>query len=434
MGVKRPEEYSLRISVIMPIYNAGEYLLQSLNSLQNQTLKEFELICVDDASTDVRTKQILKEYEKTFDSICVIYLKRNVGAGEARNIGFSKAKGECVIFLDADDIFDKQMLEAMYIRLQQEKSEVCICGYEKFFCENRSKKTNIVNARAYDKDNLNEDWLCYNSPNPWTKLCRRDFIIKNNIFFPHLLSCEDVYWSCLVQIKAKKICFYETKPLISYRADNSNQITAVRSGLYIYDSMLEVVKRVKEEHLDKDIMKSVILLFIWLEIGEIRRAKQTDDIEQCHLLTRKILAEYMNDISYCSEFYNGLFYSFMLPDFIKTRFPYSMSFLEQLTLSKEKIVSYLTCRRTKVLWGNGKRGEAFQHFCNNYGIELFGVADSKNIDIGEITSYSYKIISTDEAMEKADLIIASNLIVFENIKKMENNKLVLNLQDFCPLG
>lgn len=433
MGIKRHKKYALYISIIMPIHNTGEYLIHSLKSLHNQTLKNFELICVDDASADVRTIQILKEYERIFDFIHIIYLKRNVGAGEARNIGFASARGEYVIFLDADDIFDRHMLEVMYNGLRQEKAEVCICGYEKFFRADGKMKTEIVRVRAYDKDNLSDDWLLYNSPNPWTKLCRRDFLIRNNIFFLSIPSCEDVFWSCLVQIKARKICFYEDKPLVSYRTDNPRQITATRSGLYIYNAMLEVLKRVEEEHLGEDIMKSVILLFIWLEIGEIRRAKKTDEIEQCHLSSQRVLSKYIDNISYCSELYNGLLYSFMLSDFIEKRFPYNMSFLEQLTLSKESIVKKLDQRERIVLWGNGKRGEAFQQFCKNNSIDLWAIADSENKDVGEVTAYGYKIISTDEALRQADLMVASNYVIFQYLKKMENDKRIFNLQDFCPL-
>lgn len=425
------------ISVVMPVYNTGEYLRQSLTCLINQTFTNFELICIDDASTDKKTKQILKEYENKSDKIHIIYLKSNVGAAEARNIGLLEASGNYIMFLDADDLFDACMLEMMYHKIQDTSSEVCICGYERFYFENGIKNYSVEKSRTYDKNNLKEDWLLYNSPNPWTKLCKKSFLIENSILFQSIPACNDVYWSCFVQIKAKKVCFIEDRQFVSYRACNPRQISANKSVLCIYYAMAEVLKKVVEDQMEDDILKSVILLFIWLEVGEIRRAKKNNEARHCHFLTRKILVEYVKDIVYQSEFYNGLLYSFMLPDFIEKRFPISMSFLEQLNLSREKIMMSLHNATHIVLWGNGKRGEAFQQFCNNYGIELMGVTDIKNECIGLITPYGNRIISTKIALFQADLIIASNLSIFQELKRKiddEVNCLIFNLQEYCPLN
>ena len=118
-----------RISIIMPVYNTGNYLIESLESLRGQTFADFEIICVDDASSDPKTIQILNEYQEKESRLSVIHLSINVGAGEARNIGFLRAVGEYVIFLDADDIYCKDMLRKMYNKIVEEKADVCHCGF-----------------------------------------------------------------------------------------------------------------------------------------------------------------------------------------------------------------------------------------------------------------------------------------------------------------
>ena len=98
---------NIKVSVIMPIYNAENFLKQSLDCLLQQTLKEIEIICVEDGSTD-GTFKILKQYAKEDNRIKIIRQK-NQGAGSARNRGLKEAKGEAVIFLDSDDLFHREI-------------------------------------------------------------------------------------------------------------------------------------------------------------------------------------------------------------------------------------------------------------------------------------------------------------------------------------
>ena len=96
------------VSVIIPVYNAEKFLKQCLNSVISQTLKEIEIICVDDGSTD-NTNAILKAFSEKDQRITVIH-QQNAGAGAARNNGLRRAKGKYLSFLDADDFFEKTML------------------------------------------------------------------------------------------------------------------------------------------------------------------------------------------------------------------------------------------------------------------------------------------------------------------------------------
>ena len=95
-----------KVSVIIPVYNVEDYLRQCLDSVINQTLKDIEIICVDDGSTD-KSLEILHEYEKK-DSRITVLTQKNQYAGVARNVGMSVATGKYFVFLDSDDFFEPE--------------------------------------------------------------------------------------------------------------------------------------------------------------------------------------------------------------------------------------------------------------------------------------------------------------------------------------
>lgn len=115
------------ISIIIPAYNAADYLAKTIQSVLNQTYPDFELLLIDDGSTD-RTKEIVKDYQAK-DARIKYYYKENGGVSSARNVGLQKATGDFVSFLDSDDLWDKRFLELMYRRLVAEGKLACFCGY-----------------------------------------------------------------------------------------------------------------------------------------------------------------------------------------------------------------------------------------------------------------------------------------------------------------
>ena len=104
----------VKISIIMPVYNDGYVIEESLNSVMNQTLEDIEIICVNDGSTD-NSLEILKNYQSKYGDMIKIFNQENMGSGIARNNAMKYAIGEYIAFLDSDDIFiDKNALKKMY--------------------------------------------------------------------------------------------------------------------------------------------------------------------------------------------------------------------------------------------------------------------------------------------------------------------------------
>ena len=128
---------NIKVSVILPVYNGEKYIKKCMESLISQTLKEIEIICVDDGSVD-GTLEALKEYED-LDNVTVI-TQENAGAGAARNKGISYAKGEYLSFLDADDIFEKDMLEVAYNKAVEDKADMVVFNSDQYYEETQEYK------------------------------------------------------------------------------------------------------------------------------------------------------------------------------------------------------------------------------------------------------------------------------------------------------
>lgn len=181
------------VSVIMPVYNSSNFLNKSIESVQNQTLKDIEIICVDDGSTD-DSLDILNELNDKYGNIKII-CQKNSGPGIARNNGIKNAQGEYIAFLDSDDIFlDEDALEKMY-NLGKSKNSDLICANLKRINQDYTIDTHydFLNSRFmyfYKEDILkSED---YGIPFAFYRnLFKRSFLEKNGIDFPDLRFGED---------------------------------------------------------------------------------------------------------------------------------------------------------------------------------------------------------------------------------------------------
>lgn len=183
----------VKVSIIMPVYNASRFLKMSCGSVAKQTLKDVELICVDDGSTD-DSLEILNTLKEKFDFI-KIFTQKNQGSGYARNNGMSKAQGEYIAFLDADDIFvEEDALEKMYFYGSKNSADI-VCGNLKRIRQNGDIETN------YDFKNTKFAYfnkkdvvlpIEYGIPFAFYRnIFKREFLEKHEIIFPDLIRGQD---------------------------------------------------------------------------------------------------------------------------------------------------------------------------------------------------------------------------------------------------
>ena len=150
-----------KVTIIIPVYNLENYLQDCLNSAINQSLREIEIICINDGSTDC-SLQILRRYEKNDERVTVID-RPNGGVASARNEGLNIARGEFIRFLDGDDLLPPDACENLYKNAEKNKSDILICGYDYISKEGGCKSLFIFPNASYDLKNIHDRRMVYSN-------------------------------------------------------------------------------------------------------------------------------------------------------------------------------------------------------------------------------------------------------------------------------
>ena len=176
-----------KISIIIPVYNVENYLKRCIDSILNQTITNFEVIAINDGSTDNSLK-ILKEYALLDKRIKVIN-KKNEGVSVARNIGINNSKGQYITFVDADDYLEKNALEIMLNIIKKENVDIVRTTYYRIIDNNKSYETKnnyngLYKLNKKHRNNIIDSILKQNLKSYlWLLLIKKELIIKNNIYF-----------------------------------------------------------------------------------------------------------------------------------------------------------------------------------------------------------------------------------------------------------
>lgn len=236
-----------KISVIVPFFNAEEYLEKCLTSLVNQTLKDIEIVLINDGSID-NSEKIVEKYLKKYSDKIIYRKKVNEGQGIARNDGIKLSTGEFVSFVDSDDYIDLTMFEKLYNKALEEQSDiVATTGF-----------IEITNGIAIDKKyKFNDDnplvRYILNNSGPVAKIIKRDIILKNNLFFPKLRAYEDIAIVPLWGIYAKKISYVEESlyHYLIHSGSTMKQIKYNKKLIDIFESLEQLYNKFTIQKKDK---------------------------------------------------------------------------------------------------------------------------------------------------------------------------------------
>lgn len=429
----------------MPVYNAGDYLRESIESILNQTYPSFECICVDDCSDDDKTLELLDYYEKKDKRIIVKRLNCNVGAADARNYGFQYVTGEYTIFLDADDIFDECLLKTLYNTALDNASDVCVCSHSVLsdhsdeIIENvLLKEKNGVTDRVFSVKDLDEDGLYYWWGVPWNKLCRTDFLKTNNIYFQTLSSFNDGYYSVLCTLLANRIVYANpNKPLVYYRINNEKQIS-FNANIKNHYKYIKKVLDEYEEKLGVKEKQQIIYLLVEGGIYRIQKEKNEKKAKSLYDLIKKYLKENVDDsllIGTSNRFLN-LYRCWLENEFEDSDwFEIIDDYYMQIKKKKEELLANLgSVNSNIVVWGNGKRGKAIQQFLYEEGISNVIVTDSSPEKIRGNNEWGFSMRSVF-LPTKDCTVIATNTLIYNELKRQfEKDKVkVINLQKYSEL-
>lgn len=275
--------YQVKVSVIVPVYNTEGYLDECLNSLQNQTFRDIEIICVNDGATD-RSPEILKEHER-WDKRIKIINQENKGVSAARNKGIENARGDYIMFLDSDDAFVPYACEKAYNVAANNEVNVAEFGVKNF----TDGEAYDLNGESYDdskiivrtkKENENPfGALDFSCGVIWNKIWKKSFIEENNLKFKEgIYRGEDSLFNMLAGTKLDKFVkddnvlhFYRTgRPgstmtvtqtnikkkldsfliIIKELADNRDEFSFDDSDQWLLSHMLWMVKPAIFDELD----------------------------------------------------------------------------------------------------------------------------------------------------------------------------------------
>ena len=210
-----------KVSIIVALYNKKKYIKKCLKSLVNQTLKDIEIIVVNDCSTD-KSLDIVKSIDEK--RIKVINNKKNKGIGITRNIGVSKATGEYIGFVDADDYVEKDMYEKYYNYAKENNLDLLTSDYFKII----NNKKEYFKVDNFEITNIEKNNNIINLINygPCNKLFKRDLIINNNIIFSGTTKFEDVIFVAKA-IRYSKNISYLNEAYYNYMIHSLSETTTV---------------------------------------------------------------------------------------------------------------------------------------------------------------------------------------------------------------
>lgn len=237
---------SIKVSIIIPIYNMEQWIGKAIETVEKQTLKEHEIICIDDGSTD-QTLDLLYTYKQKYPNIQVLH-QENKGSGPARNLGIMHAQGEYVAFLDADDYYySEDALEYLYLKAKERNALICRGSS----CDDRDGILSFQGLRS--ERTFSEDQIISsrNFPGPvgmWAGIYKREFLVNNQIWFPDLIRGQDGVFSTKAIAAAGEV-YCLKKVVYVYRKEHKRVTYTERKAVDAVKTMYEIYKIASENNL-----------------------------------------------------------------------------------------------------------------------------------------------------------------------------------------
>lgn len=410
------------ISIVVPVYNGERYLCENVESILNQTYRNLEIIYICDGCTD-RTVDILQKYSSDDPRLKVHVERINNGAAISRNTGLKMAKGDWIIFLDSDDLFETDMIETMLIGAIQENADMCCCFIECFqktiSCDmqlpNGSMKLYCKTYPYIYVSNERKYILQIVSNSSCSKLVHRTVYEKKEVFFPKLPNCEDIYYSSVVAMEAEKIV-YVNRILLHYRS-NIGRDTLTARQMNVRNCAWEACDQLYQYICQKD---------------------HSDELKQSFY---NRVCEYIHD--YAGSATYSEFLSVLKDVYLKKWGMDSLDIIEQLSYFNREIYKqvcsgcllldkYLLCKQAKVnfvkdkanekgcsVWGCGHKGI---ELLEELGINFAGIQHLYDSDCNKWGRRLYGYIVEEFDTDWVENVIVTTMEHFDEIKQQIGNK------------
>ena len=286
-------------SIILPVYNVEEYIEKCLKSIENQTYSNFEVILVDDGSTDDSAKKI-KQFSIN-DARFKVISQQNLGAGVARNKALEQAKGQYIVFIDPDDWIEPCALEKVLSTFNSTNAEVIEFNYNE--CNDLSGEIKLHDNALSMKKHFSWDLNSlkyYNlgvikaecfwgvDMHIWTRAYSSEFLHRINAKFSALRLVEDHIFICMVLLNADKI-YYINDCLYNYRCRSGSLVNKVSNNNFCAFKAVTILKEYLKSQNLYDEFKNVLREYQLLLFSECYRRLPQESIEKYKKVCKKIL-------------------------------------------------------------------------------------------------------------------------------------------------
>ena len=378
-----------KISIIILFYNSEKFISECLNSLINQTFKNFEIICVNDGSTDNSSK-IIKEFEKKDERVRLID-KNDKDLEKNRNIEIKESKGDYLIFLNSNDVFDNSMIEELFAKIKGNDDEIVICNSNEFKNENgtiiitKKKYFNFDNnlkKKTFSFFDIKKDFFYFLFFFPFDKIFKKKFIedLKNKI--QNLYYLDDLNFIASIVFEANKISILD-KNLINHRIGKNIKFPLNKINFENFCvSLQNLKKKIKQKDLYKRFKQDFINYIATYSIWQLENING----ESFCFLFQKLKNEFWNTFG-ITKYDKNYFYDKNIYNKIKNILDSNLDVFEvanQLK-NKDKKINYLKKQKIsclhKIFFSSSKKylSNSFQKILKNFLVIFFFIINYINI-------------------------------------------------------
>lgn len=359
----------IEVSVIIPIYNAGRYLQQCLDSVRNQTLKNIEIICVNDGSTD--DSLFILQSAAQIDNRIIVVSQEKSTAGAARNRGLEMASGKYLSFLDADDFFEECMLEKAYKRAEKSNADIVVFRSDRYderlgdFTESNwtIKAEYLPNKKIFSHRDMQGIFNCFVGW-AWDKLFRTEFTKKTSLKFQNQRSINDLLFVYGALAKAERISIVN-EILVHKRYNNKDSITANYSKSKdlscFYNALLSLKKELEIWEIYEELQQDYVNYALSFTLWNLHKLKETEEFQSLYNLIKERGLKEMDILQHSKEFFYKEHDYTQLKKIIEIDYDSYRQYVELIGKDGTYLFPFelVKCGSNVIIYGAGNVGKAF---------------------------------------------------------------------------
>lgn len=434
-----------KVSIVIPVYNAGIYLEEMLNCVINQTMWDIEILCIEDASTD-GSLSVLKKFATKDSRIKLITNSENQGAAVCRNIGLRSSKGEYICFLDADDIYARNLVEEEYAVICKLNADMAVAHSVGFKgdLQNNEFQWNPHEFQWHEQyvsmEQTEKNWLKVWSVAPWNKMFRRAFLEKYDLRYQDLTSSNDVFLGVMAVLLAEKIALVESeKPMVFHRVSTGSQISTNRSSWNVYLAFEKIHDSMIRWQIWEKYFESYLQFFCDVIMSEYRRCKdETINRKTYEYIAGKGLQRLGFHAIEKGKIENTYFYKMLVNC---TRYSYDCAWFrgydEILEWNADRIIEkmkyYNESNKKVAIWGAAERARNFIKFSRKHFCQIDFVIDRSVKKQGQLFC-GMEIKKFEDICELVDVVFvlrSAYYIEIESfVRKTTNDIIVLDMEKY----